>query len=290
MPLGAFHRYHHLGEAVLVAFDMPAQTTERTARLVAAQGLDHVVLRTHTCGRARVTAGERVGEAGPGDILVLDLAHPVRIETGPAAGVDIVLPRRIVTAGEDGIPVRHGRILAADGHPLTRLVGDHLRNLAACLAMAIPAIPLVPATVSLCRALLAATPGRDGYTPPTDGPGLAVRRFIENNLATVDIPMLASRFGLSDRSLYRLFPQEGVSSFIRDRRLAHASRHLTRTTGGRPPKLARLAHACGFADPRVFSRAFHRKYGLWPADVRGSHLQPDRGARKTPPLAWLREL
>lgn len=292
VPLGAFHRYHHLGDAVLVAFDGPAQTIERSERLVAAQGIDHVVLRSHTAGGARIMVGGRAEVAAPGDVVLIDLAHPIRIEAGPASGVEIVLPRRIVTAGEEGIPVRQGRILPADGHPLTRLVADHVRNLAACLAAApvTPVAPLVPATVALCRALLATTQGRDGTAPAPDSPGLAVRRFIDENLATVDVPALAARFGLSHRALYRLFPDEGVSSFIRNRRLARAMRHLAQAPDGRSPKLARLAHDCGFADPRVFSRAFHRRYGLWPAAACGIRPRIDRGAHDPPPLAWLREL
>lgn len=291
VPINAFHRYHHLGEAVLAAYETPAQTMDRPERLVTAQGLDHLILRSHTSGRARITVDGRVETVGPGDIVFVDLAQPVRFEVDPVAGVDLVLPRRVVTSASDGIAVRHGRILLANGHPLTRLVADHLRNLAACLSE--PPVDLAilgPATIALCRGLLAAT-SEPGEAQALDFPVLAMRRFIDQNLATVDVPMLAARFGHSRARLYKRFAgQGGIASLIRDRRLAAAMRTLNKVRDGRRPMLARLANECGFADTRVFSRAFHRKYGLWPAEV--SPIRDVGGllASEVAPMTWLRDL
>lgn len=292
VPLGAFHRHHHLGEAVLVAYEAPAQITERTAILVATQALDHVVLRMYSRGAARITVDDQVGECAPGDIIVFTLARPVQIEAQAAAGVDLVLPRRTLTDREDGMPNAHGQILVAERHPLIRLVSDHLQNVAACLASspAVDAVGLMPPTLALCRMLLTATVERGDDTQP-DATGIAIRRFIEANLATVDVPMLASHFGMSRASLYRAFGKgSSVAAFIRERKLAAAMRRLHTAEVGRRPMVARLAHECGFGNDRVFSRAFHRRFGLWPAEVpsirdEASPLAPDAAT-----MAWLRDL
>ncbi|KQQ13649.1 hypothetical protein ASF53_11800 [Methylobacterium sp. Leaf123] len=284
VPVGAFHRYHHLGDAILGDFEAPAQTIKRSESLAVRQALDHLVLRTHGRGRARIDIGGSVGEAGPGDIVLLDLARAIRIEAEASVGVELVLPRRLLADGADGIPVRHGRILGA-GLPMIRLLADHLCNLATCL----PAPHLVPATLALCRAVLAHTAERgwDGSIDPT---GIAIRRFIEANLAVVDAPMLMANFGLSRASLYRAFGGDGgIATYIRDRRLALAMRRLS-TAKGRRPMVARLAHECGFASDRVFSRAFHRRYGLWPADVSSSRDDAHLSTPDAAPMAWLREL
>lgn len=291
VPIDAFHRYHHLGEAILGEFDGPAQTTERSGALVARQALDHLVLRVHVRGRARIAVDGRTDQADPGDIVLLHLARPVRIETEPASGVEFVLPRRAVTTEAYGIPVRHGQVLSVGGHPLTRLMADHLRNLPACLTES-PAVrpnSLVLPTLALCRVLLSiATVGGVHATP--EELGITVRRFIETHLATIDVATLAEQFGLSTRSLYRLFPDGGVSAFIRERRLAGAMRQLVQPPAGRPPKLALLSHDHGFNNSRVFSRAFHRRYGLWPGEVRRDRPCVEPVKQAPPPLAWLQDL
>ncbi|MGU3420811.1 AraC family transcriptional regulator [Methylobacterium sp. D54C] len=289
VPVGAFHRYRHLGEMILGDFEAPAQTTERPESLVIRQALDHLVLRTHFRGRARIDTGGSGGEIGPGDIVLLDLAHAIRIDAEPSAGVELILPRLVLADGAGRIELQHGKILGTE-NPMTRLVADHLRNLAACLPVPDPAAQLVAATLALCRAILAHS-AESTRKEPGDPTIIAIRRFIEANLATVDVSTLMDRFGLSQRSLYRLFPDEGVSTFIRDRRLAQAMRTLARLpTGARPPKLARLAYDCGFADPRVFSRAFRRRYGILPAEARAGIQGADDEATLVPPLAWLRAL
>ena len=187
-------------------------------------------------------------------------------------------------------------IMATATHPLARLVARHLLHLAACLPTATPdqGPLLVTATLDLCRAVVSAAVERDGTgrgQDPDATVAVAMRRFIEENLERVDVPMLMARFGLSRRSLYRRFTSDGgVHRYIRDRRLAAAMRRLTRTNDGRLEKLVRLAHESGFANPRVFSRAFRQKYGCWPAEMRVVSHPPENMAADTSPMAWLNDL
>ncbi|GJD81931.1 helix-turn-helix transcriptional regulator [Methylobacterium gregans] len=86
-------------------------------------------------------------------------------------------------------------------------------------------------------------------------------------VASIDVAVLTWQFGLSRRSLYRLFGDAGgVQAHIRERRLAQAWRELAKS-GGRHPKVARLAHACGYADPQSFSQTFRKRCGRSPLEV-----------------------
>lgn len=293
VPNTAFHRYNNLGAIVLAAYRTPPQVIERTASRTAAQGLDHIVLRTQVSGRVRVSADEARGEAGPGDVLVLDLSRPVRIEAEAVEGADLVVPRRLIADQAGDLPDWHGRVLHGGTDPVAHLLADHLQHLGRCASAGIPGqmTHIVSATIPLCKALFAEA--GNGAWPPqarvvaTD---VAIRRFIEEHLADVDVPMLTTHFGLSRTPLYRLFAKDGgVCAYIRDRRLASAMRRLGRP-GDRRPKVARLAHECGFRSDLMFSRAFRRKYGLNPSDVVPGRPDPASSCADDPLLRWLREL
>lgn len=293
VPDTAFHRYHHLGAIVVAAYRTPSQAIERTASRAAAQGLDHIVLRTQVSGRVRVSPDGVQGEAGPGDVLVLDLLRPVRIETDALEGAALVVPRRLIADQAGDLPDWHGRVLHGGTDPVAHLVADHLQHLGRCASAAIPGqmTHIVSATIPLCKALF--VEAGDELQPPQAravAADVAIRRFIEEHLADVDVPMLTARFGLSRTPLYRLFSKDGgVCAYIRDRRLARAMRRLGQP-GDRRPKVARLAHECGFGNELVFSRAFRRKYGINPKDVapgRPASSPPDPDA---PLLGWLRDL
>jgi len=295
VPTGAFLRYHHLGEILLAVDESPAQILERDAERVRAQALDHLVLWTPAGGRARVTAAGTEGAVEPGAILLLELSQPVRIAMEPLAGHAVVVPRRLIEA-ESGHPDWHGRILSGPQARLGTMLADHMRHAGGCLSDLTleQTRHLAPATLALCRALLAATPlvEREPGSARAVALGLAVRRFIEAHLAGVDAAMLMAEFGLSRTILYGLFSDAGgLYAYIRDRRLAEAMRCLSRTDGERRPMMAQLAHTCGFNHPTVFARAFRRKYGINPSEVTpGSIPAAVAKGENAALIAWLRDL
>jgi AraC-like DNA-binding protein len=295
VPLDAFLRYQHLGSCVLAADKSPAQVLERTSEQARTQALDHLVLWTPLHGRARLVDRDQVGSVGPGEILVLDLSHPVRIEMEALAARALLVPHRLVDDGREP-PDRYGRIVSRRDCHLDALVADHICRLGDCLPdlTATQVQSIASATLTLCRLLLQGqTSGSSSGLPERRyALGLAVRRYIESNLATVDAPTLMSRFGLSRTPLYHLFSEcGGLYAYIRERRLAEAMRQLREVPAGGRPELARLAHACGFHNQTVFARAFRRRYGLNPSEVAIGELVP-AGVNAADPtlLAWLREL
>ncbi len=112
VPIDAFLRYQHLGSCVLAADKGPAQVLQRTPEQARVQALDHLVLWTPLHGRARRVDGDQVDSVGPGEILVLDLSHPVQIEMEALAARALLVPHRLVDDGREP-PDRYGALTCA---------------------------------------------------------------------------------------------------------------------------------------------------------------------------------
>lgn len=100
---------------------------------------------------------------------------------------------------------------------------------------------------------------------------MIIKAHIERNLSHSDLSpdALAARFGMSARSIQRLFERDGTAftEFLRERRLLFARRMLVspRFDGRR---IADIALDAGFADISYFNREFRRRFGLTPTDFR----------------------
>jgi len=100
----------------------------------------------------------------------------------------------------------------------------------------------------------------------------AIKADIAENLGRTDLAVaaVAQRHRLTPRHLHRLFEAEGLtySEFVLGLRLARAHRMLT------DPRFAgwtvkAIATELGFGDRSYFNRAFRRRYGVSPSDLRG---------------------
>jgi len=76
------------------------------------------------------------------------------------------------------------------------------------------------------------------------------------------VERLAKRCHLSVRTLYRLFPNEGIASVMRALRIEEAKRLLRQNSG---LTLIAIAHRCGFESESGFIRAFRAKTGTTPS-------------------------
>jgi transcriptional regulator GlxA family with amidase domain len=101
----------------------------------------------------------------------------------------------------------------------------------------------------------------------------AVKQDIERDLARQDLSAatLAPRHRCTARSIQRMFEAEGTtfSGYVLAQRLVRAYRLL-----GDPrrwsEKIGAVALDCGFGDLSHFNRAFRRRYGVAPSDVRAN--------------------
>jgi AraC-like DNA-binding protein len=93
-------------------------------------------------------------------------------------------------------------------------------------------------------------------------------RDLDNQELT--IAGLARRYGLSARHAQRLFERTGntFTEFVLEQRLLLAHRQLSNPQH-RHSKISDIAHSAGFSDLSYFNRAFRKRFGATPSDIRG---------------------
>lgn len=99
----------------------------------------------------------------------------------------------------------------------------------------------------------------------------AIKQDIARNLAQPDLSVtsLAVRHACTPRFIQRLFESEGTSltDYVLAQRLCSARRLLT-DPSREAEKISAIALDAGFSDLSYFNRAFRRRYGETPSDVR----------------------
>jgi AraC-like DNA-binding protein len=116
-----------------------------------------------------------------------------------------------------------------------------------------------------------------------EGRGLRAARLQaikEDLLANFHCPELsvnavAARHQVTPRYVQQLFDAEGTTftQFVREQRLAHVHRALASVRYATVP-IAAIAYESGFGDLSYFNRAFQRRYGMSPSDVRAAAQSP----------------
>ncbi|MBS7544499.1 AraC family transcriptional regulator [Ancylobacter oerskovii] len=265
-----------VGEACYDAF-----TGVRNGELLA-DGRDDYQLLVNPAGYETEIDGARTLGVGAGELLAIDQAARF-VTRAPASCYEVlVLPRRALaalvpglggrafrTAGREaaglGLLVGYARLLRRQP-PSTpeavRLASDHLVRLAALTLAAEPAEAAREHGSALRSARLALL--KKHILSRLDDPAL-------------DVAAVARRHGISPRYLQLLFAQEDTSfsDFLREARLERAFRRL-----GDPANregIAGLAFDAGFADLSTFNRAFRRRYGCTPSDVRARAMRARHG-------------
>jgi AraC-like DNA-binding protein len=106
----------------------------------------------------------------------------------------------------------------------------------------------------------------------------AIKADILDDLGRHDLSLagIAARHGVSPRYVQMLFEREGMtfSQFLLDRRLARAHR-MRSDPQCASRTISAIAYASGFGDLSHFNRAFRRRYGESPSDVRSSAREGD---------------
>jgi AraC-like DNA-binding protein len=95
-----------------------------------------------------------------------------------------------------------------------------------------------------------------------------VHRCVEQGQA-LQLPELAGRHGISPVYVQKLFERDGTSfsAYVLEHRLAHVHRRLRNPRfAGR--SISRIVYDAGFNNLSWFNRAFRRRYGATPSEVR----------------------
>ena len=248
----------------------------RTPTHVARGVLNHYQISLCIDGEMRFSSGRRDVTMRPGDICLIDMAQPnhtVLRGGGDRTRLMALILQRAMLAPRLAHPdSATATVLSAD-HPHARLIASHFAELA---VSARPGVPSVDATVEAIADLMAAAAG--GTANIVAGVDRAerhlylamIKRHIAENLETdlLTATEFCRQFGISRATLYRLFEADGgLAHYIREQRLNLAFQKMISQTEA-DKRLMNLAISMKFSSDSTFIRAFRRKFGLTPGELR----------------------
>ncbi|MFJ5678344.1 helix-turn-helix domain-containing protein [Streptomyces sp. NPDC093097] len=283
-PAPATLTSHRLGTLQVSVVQAGPQRVERSGRLIARGGEDHLTLALQHRGTARLVQAGRQVELRPGTFAISDAGQPFAKELAePFAFTAFHWPRSAVGVSEEDL-----RVLTATafdtGSGTARLVAAYLERLsrAADLLEPCPAGRLATTALDLLAVLAHERRGR----PVPEAPEAAlatlarVKDHILRHLGDPDLTpeRIAAAHHVSVRYLHKLFRFEGVTvaRWIQRQRLDMCRRDLARPTAGRAT-VAAVAGRWGFVSASHFSRAFRAAYGVCPRE-----WQAGEGAGRPP--------
>lgn len=268
------------GPLTIGATSFNQQRYQRDKRLIGLTGLDFHLVQLITVGTLKGDFDGKSVDAKVGDIVIIDLARPVRSEATTGRRITTTLPRDVLNRAVAWRDI-HGTTLPGNA-PATRMIAHFLKGVLDVAHQLTPeeGVATQEAMIKLFAASLnnLATPPRFG-DEATLNHGLkeAIVQYIEQNLSSynLSITSIQKRFNISRTHLYRLFePENGISGFIKDKRLNLALRDLT----GQPNRSVtakELAYQYGFESAGAFNRQFRERFGMSAKEmIHEGHLTP----------------
>ena len=270
-------RAYQLGNLVITESAQGEQAYSLTPKRLRSTSIDLFQIGLYRSGGYIGDANGTAIEGKSGDLQVLDLGRPMHSIEAASNMVCVFLPRETLQEKIGDLDGLHGLNL----HSSTgALLADYLAMLANRLPLMEESESEAAAdmTVEMISACLRATPirGHDVQSPIQDVVLRRAKRLIEANLASsrLTTEFLCQTLGVSRRSLYRLFePLGGVHQYILGQRLHQIATALSDPAEHR--RIADLAAMYGFSCHETFWRAFKRRYGVTPADVRAVSAAPN---------------
>jgi len=258
---------------------------QRTREMLA-DGKDDFSLMVNLGGPYLVSQGGRELTLADGEATLVTSAEPCSFTHHPPGGVlALLFPRQPFAALVAGVEDCYVRRIPSHT-PALKLLMDYVAIARDQHAIASPELQhlVVRHVHDLMAVALGAT--REA-AEVAQGRGVraarlhAIKADIAGHLAEVDLSVaaLALRHGCTPRFVQRLFEAEGTTftEYVLAQRLALAHRMLSdpRRSGD---KIATIAYDAGFGDLSYFNRAFRRRFGGAPSDVRTS--QPQQASRR----------
>ncbi len=300
-PFRADITSYAMGPVLIGLSRASGQRFRRTPETIARSGVDHLILQLYLRGGYDGIAGTKPIRVRAGDICLFDLAQPLETRATAFENVTLVVPRPMFGSHLLRVDDLHGLVLPGSG-VIARLLAGHL---SALLEFA-PRMTLdecqsvVEGTVSLLAACLRNELERveaDADHSAMASPSLIrVRQYVEANLGSDDLSAtsVATNFGLSRASLYRLFaPVGGIADYIRSRRLHRAFFDLA-NSDARRLRISEVARRWRLGTDAHFTRSFKAAYGITPRAAReAALLGVKRGSDETSSgtiSRWMREI
>lgn len=259
-------------------------TISHRTRDIVADDNDDVTLLVNLEGPfiARLGAEELTLEAG--QALLAD-CRQVGAFLRPASGrlLCVRMPRATLTEYAPKLESALGRKLPG-GDPLRLLVG-YVAALNQWPPLVLPPEASFAVVRHVCDlAALTIGAGRDGaHLAETRGLAAArlqaIKTYVNANIGPypLSIDDVAASQAVSARYVRKLFEAEGLSftNYVTERRLARAHALLIEPLRT-PAPISAIAFDVGFGDLSYFNRAFRRRYGATPSEIRAEAQKPQR--------------
>jgi AraC-like DNA-binding protein len=260
---------------IVSSLSISPHTCRRTRELLA-DGNDDVVFVAPPSAAAMVSHRGRELSPIAGDAVLLSTADVMRIDLASGSqGPMVRLSRRRLAPLVPGLEDAFMRPVPRDTEAL-QLLTRYLRLFDDQQSLATPELRSLVVNHVYDLVALALGPTRDAAAT-ANGRGVraarlhAIKTEILDSLNRHEFSLagLAARHRITPRHVQMLFESDGTtfSRFLLDQRLARAHRMLS------DPQLAEqtistIAYEVGFGDLSHFNRAFRRRYGETPSDVR----------------------
>jgi AraC family transcriptional activator of tynA and feaB len=271
-----------VGSGRFVNFRSASHRISRTARQVR-RSHAHFMVSLQCKGVSHIEQARGSATLRPGEIAVVDSGHPFEIAFPTSIERRLVLlPRELLERKRAGSAAARGPLRIAVNSATAQLARNailHLTDTDAVWAEADCDEMLDVLSRLLLAALDAQRYDSALPAPPALRPQLERIKALMRKEAgdpTLRPATIAGRFGISVRTLHRLFQGNGetFSRFLIDERLAQAHAAI-RGGAADALSLTALAMSCGFNDAAHFSRAYRARYGEPPSETR-AHLRSRR--------------
>ncbi|OAF12339.1 AraC family transcriptional regulator [Bradyrhizobium centrolobii] len=277
IPLTAEDDFHVTTVAMMIGNALRVDTRasdleyDRTPAHVARGAMDHFQITLCVEGEMRFSSGRHEVTLRPGDIVLIDMAQPNRTMLRAGGGrthlMTIILQRAMLAPRLAHPDSATATLLPAD-HPRARVLASHYAALGETGS--------AEATIEAIADIVAAAAG--GTADIAAGVERAerhlylamIKRRIADNLETDALAAdeLCRHFQISRATLYRLFEADGgLAHYVREQRLNLAFRRLI-SPAAQDKRLIDLAVNMRFSSDSTFIRAFRRKFGLTPGELR----------------------
>lgn len=287
----------HLGETLLANYECVAQTFDRSRSRIGRDGLDHLALQFCVAGGYGRRDGGASDKAGPGDLIVADLAQAHAVDTSDFKSLNFTMPRRLLAPLLKAPDEQNMRVLSGRT-PLVALLRNHLLGVLgeASALNRQDAETIVGPTLALAAAAI------NGAIAPERTASVEfalvgqIRRYVSERIAGpgVTAEHVAGLFGISIRKLYYLFePYGGFYTYVVEERLCRCRDELI-DPRHRHESIADISERYGFTHRKSFVRAFRRTFEISPREMRalaeeGRRLPAD-SLKSADIWRWIREL
>lgn len=279
------------GSALLVHSDATGLRYDRTPSHIARGGLDHYQVTLCAEGEMEFSSGRRKLALRPGDLCLIDMAQPNRttLTEGAARRCQVrtlILPRALLAPQLAFPDAATATLLSRADQPSQVLREQFTALWQAGVSGDSDAAAALSTMMDIIATIVGSAAQVEKTVERADRPLFLamIKRYIDAQLETemLGAEQLCRRFGVSRASLYRMFvPEGGLAHYVQEQRLNIAMRRLV-SSAEQTCRLIDLAVDLQFSSDSTFVRAFRRKFGLTPGEIREKSQAWQRDGRAPP--------